>query len=1317
MYKDLSLKEKSELFKLMVSNGITDINEIERIYNSYQDGGNKISADNLPESQQYAVTTPDGQRKVFNSKQEASDYITANTPKGYSLYDITNYGTNIDKGQTAILNRNTEREIEKATKQEELAKARLATIQQNKEASKEMLSYMPVIGDGMDLYQLGKDVYNGNYLNAGIGLGLLALPNVIEKPIKYVGKGIKKLIGKSKNKLDLHLDENTPDYIWDEEYFKAIEQNNKKRIQEIVDKRYKTKVKNIENINIDQQGNPIVYYHGSEYGGHNIFDSSIFNATIGGASARGEKGNFLTTDLPSAERYAGRSRYNSREVKDYTEPNNFKEKILSTFNLYVPEYIHPVDRISEDLKPNLKHLTDTREKSILDRIDYSLPRELRPKETVYPLYINPTSSKIVDFEGNPWSKYPGDLPNKFSVETKTRKTEIDPTNLERGVWDENIKDFKSEQEAIEYFNSLKEDYGPYFDGDLNALKTKPFDFNGTRRITMYTSKPKFNSATLIETPTPHTTNGVIQDSFRNNYDTVLMKNVIDSNGGYDGVGYAIDDLVVRYPNQIKLASPITYDDSSKIIPISKRFDFNNPDIRYSWLLPTIGVGTGLSLMNNENNQYKYGGPTNKFDEGGYSKISSFEDGKSINNISKLSYIKDLLHAAKDNFTLDLDTQKERFYKHFNPYDSYTDDNIKRAFELFIGGPEFAKKEFYKRQETKPFKDNFIEGAGDPPNDAIWASYLGIPENKRQFKGKNKYNLEYSKYTPTKGAEYNKYYKIPDLNDFEIEALIREGQKLKIGENALTKVLFLSNMGTSTIGKGIDNKGEYISYYDLWDINPLHGDNAYNIYAKIPLVNKIFYNKGKDIFRGITNPIPFYDRIYLDDYYNVNSAPPKGDYYGGYLPEIEVSNWGSYYKNGGILNKYDDGGNKQTTTLEKPSFFEGDTWKPWYWGTPEYNTPTLKDAIFNAYDDGLLDQDIMWNNKAYKARLTPKEATEWRNSRNISFGNKKTKPNSVSNPRERMLNTYTPILHDNNMYYYDTYSRNFYKDNKGTDVIEDPNNDLLYAYYNQYVSPLGKSNNYEDMVKFYIQQMRNTQAQRRKFIIDQDLSKDFMKDAVTITTGKSGTSRLGYSKELIRNIYENLPEYNPNDVLPMDIYTALAIPYVESDFGHRVNSHSDWMGTRGNLIPIFNNDGYELPDDTFYGDLSYGIHTYFNKHAKYNKKTDRRELEGLSRVEFLNKYLTHREDDLFDIELLYNKDMLNHVGESLKKNMGYNKFKKNVLKDKENPNFYKVAFDKARIGKYNPGKEEVYNNEVLKTAAALRKDPELNKTLREMGIIK
>jgi hypothetical protein len=37
--------------------------------------------------------------------------------------------------------------------------------------------------------------------------------------------------------------------------------------------------------------------------------------------------------------------------------------------------------------------------------------------------------------------------------------------------------------------------------------------------------------------------------------------------------------------------------------------------------------------------------------------------------------------------------------------------------------------------------------------------------------------------------------------------------------------------------------------------------------------------------GIGNPIEFYDRVYLNDYYGVDNTPPSGVYYGGYLPEV------------------------------------------------------------------------------------------------------------------------------------------------------------------------------------------------------------------------------------------------------------------------------------------------------------------------------------------------------------------------------------------------------------------------------------------------
>ena len=61
------------------------------------------------------------------------------------------------------------------------------------------------------------------------------------------------------------------------------------------------------------------------------------------------------------------------------------------------------------------------------------------------------------------------------------------------------------------------------------------------------------------------------------------------NKGYDSIKYLNEyegkendySYAVFFSNQIKSADPITYDDNGNIIPLSKRFDSNNEDIRYS----------------------------------------------------------------------------------------------------------------------------------------------------------------------------------------------------------------------------------------------------------------------------------------------------------------------------------------------------------------------------------------------------------------------------------------------------------------------------------------------------------------------------------------------------------------------------------------------------------------------------------------------------------------------------------------------------------------------------------------------------------------
>lgn len=48
----------------------------------------------------------------------------------------------------------------------------------------------------------------------------------------------------------------------------------------------------------------------------------------------------------------------------------------------------------------------------------------------------------------------------------------------------------------------------------------------------------------------------------------------------DGMDYGTTHVIAFKPNQIKQTDPVTYDDEGKVIPLSKRFDLSNDDIRF-----------------------------------------------------------------------------------------------------------------------------------------------------------------------------------------------------------------------------------------------------------------------------------------------------------------------------------------------------------------------------------------------------------------------------------------------------------------------------------------------------------------------------------------------------------------------------------------------------------------------------------------------------------------------------------------------------------------------------------------------------------------
>ena len=169
-------------------------------------------------------------------------------------------------------------------------------------------------------------------------------------------------------------------------------------------------------------------------------------------------------------------------------------------------------------------------------------------------------------------------------------------------------------------------------------------------------------------------------------------------------------------------------------------------------------------------------------------------------------------------------------------------------------------------------------------DALAAQYFQIPEDQRHsIKGrKNNGSIHLSEYKPRRGNQNEDYYAL-DLTNKEKRGLIRRGLEVPIGktyqvrekqEGNLSGISGLQDFG---ISRGYDNKGEYISYTDFWDLSPI----SLNPFKWITPGSSNHDGLLKD---PIGKPFNIYDRIYLDDYYNV----PDDKKGATYLQELTVT---------------------------------------------------------------------------------------------------------------------------------------------------------------------------------------------------------------------------------------------------------------------------------------------------------------------------------------------------------------------------------------------------------------------------------------------
>ena len=175
-------------------------------------------------------------------------------------------------------------------------------------------------------------------------------------------------------------------------------------------------------------------------------------------------------------------------------------------------------------------------------------------------------------------------------------------------------------------------------------------------------------------------------------------------------------------------------------------------------------------------------------------------------------------------------------------------------------------------------------------DDIFATYLQIPEEERHtLDGADDFQKKIgiakvrdSQYAPTIGGE-NKQYKAIDLTNKDKFYLVYDA----LNGNGKPKVseTLTDYFGPHTVNLGFDNNGQYVSYYDKWDLNPSFGRDA----IKNKLITLISRKDGEDSTLSVGKPIDFYDRVYLDDYFGVDSTDiPSDSYYGGYIRPAWIS---------------------------------------------------------------------------------------------------------------------------------------------------------------------------------------------------------------------------------------------------------------------------------------------------------------------------------------------------------------------------------------------------------------------------------------------
>ena len=248
------------------------------------------------------------------------------------------------------------------------------------------------------------------------------------------------------------------------------------------------------------------------------------------------------------------------------------------------------------------------------------------------------------------------------------------------------------------------------------------------------------------------------------------------------------------------------------------------------------------------------GKANHWKEAGKRNINSYSPYSSIRQIAK-----DYLYKKLDNWVdknvlepnnYDINKIRRTLYNKLDPFGYNKKDSLGN---VVISPDKKIKTALNSKTPNRDFLKNDVVVMRNP----IYAKYLGLKDYYNGYSMVNTDdNLKISNYSPTIGNQGNIYYKSPTESDsswgpFSDKVLARAFKtRDNKGKNTFVSPHYDDVMGHYTTSFGKDKKGKYISYYDVWDLNPFEGT---------PIENGDIGER-----YGIGKPVHLYNRKYYTD---------------------------------------------------------------------------------------------------------------------------------------------------------------------------------------------------------------------------------------------------------------------------------------------------------------------------------------------------------------------------------------------------------------------------------------------------------------------